>query len=59
MPKSGSNACTWCARTPRDPACACVGLAINKHILIFGDEKRTALERAEISDAFDAPFVPS
>ena len=25
MPKSGSNACTWCARTPRDPACACVG----------------------------------
>jgi 6-phosphogluconolactonase len=30
--------------------------AINKHILIFGDEKRTALERAEISDAFDAPI---
>ena len=30
--------------------------AINKHILIFGDEKRAALERAEISDAFDAPI---
>jgi 6-phosphogluconolactonase len=30
--------------------------AINKHILIFGDEKRAALERAEILDAFDAPI---
>lgn len=30
--------------------------AIHKHILIFGDEKRSALERAEFLDAFDAPI---
>ena len=41
---------------PRDLPAHVLDGAINKHILIFGDEKRTALERAEISDAFDAPI---